>query len=439
MSWLRIRSLVTVTVGVTLAAAAHANSVFLTNGTDDLCGGGTETTSPDPNLVACCAGANGPKDYDSATFDAAVIDRFDVSLYAGSIAAATLHFRARPQGGGSGNDSVSFRFGGTAFPNDGETLAIVTASPWTTAGPACGPLYSFEAQPTTVAAMNAMGFVDAYVQDDTVVDFFMLELELLMDGTEDFCALPTEPTDPAAAVVACCTGPGTKDFDDPAFDRVVMHTFDISAFQPDIIGAELNFRAKPETGGSSNDGLTLRFETAIDAGAAFTNQGQTLQAISGATAWTDTFVANCNDLYTVTANPTTLAQMNDQNTVGNVAGEIDIYVQDDTTIDFFELELTLSDVDGDGIQDSIDNCTEIANAPPFDCDTDGDGFGNCCDGDCNNDGFVDAQDFTDCWLPDFLTGVDSGVGSDMNCDGVVDALDFVNHFLPQFQRGAPGP
>jgi hypothetical protein len=50
----------------------------------------------------------------------------------------------------------------------------------------------------------------------------------------------------------------------------------------------------------------------------------------------------------------------------------------------------LLDTDQDGVQDSQDNCINIAN--PDQRDTDGDGYGNLCDGDLNNDGNVSVGD-----------------------------------------------
>ena len=54
-------------------------------------------------------------------------------------------------------------------------------------------------------------------------------------------------------------------------------------------------------------------------------------------------------------------------------------------------ELTvLADVDSDGIYDSQDNCINVANADQR--DTDGDGYGNICDADFNNDGVTNFID-----------------------------------------------
>lgn len=103
----------------------------------------------------------------------------------------------------------------------------------------------------------------------------------------------------------------------------------------------------------------------------------------------------------------------------------------------------LTDTDSDGVIDCADNCTLIANASPFDCDTDMDGYGNRCDGNFDNAGLpgVAASDFTSVFLPDLGTGVDSGAGTNMSCDGLpaVAASDFTGFFLPQLGLGTEGP
>jgi len=70
------------------------------------------------------------------------------------------------------------------------------------------------------------------------------------------------------------------------------------------------------------------------------------------------------------------------------------------------------DRDGDGVSNSRDNCARAAN--PDQLDSDGDGRGNACDFDYNNDGLVDATD------ADLLK---AAIGSDEGEAGFADAFD----------------
>ncbi|MFO7553077.1 MAG: hypothetical protein R6W80_16850 [Haliea sp.] len=75
------------------------------------------------------------------------------------------------------------------------------------------------------------------------------------------------------------------------------------------------------------------------------------------------------------------------------------------------------DSDGDGIVDSEDNCTDVANTGQV--DTDGDGYGDRCDGDLNNNGTVDFQD-----LATFRSMLGSTTPEgDFNGNGTVDFQD----------------
>ncbi len=89
------------------------------------------------------------------------------------------------------------------------------------------------------------------------------------------------------------------------------------------------------------------------------------------------------------------------------------------------------DTDGDGIQDGEDNCTNSANADQR--DTDGDGFGNLCDADFNNDCIVNVLDLAAMRLAFFSTNADI----DMNGDGSVNFLDLA--ILRALSFEPPGP
>ena len=117
----------------------------------------------------------------------------------------------------------------------------------------------------------------------------------------------------------------------------------------------------------------------------------------------------------------------------------------------FTLALLAADEDGDGVDNSTDNCPRAAN--PDQADGDGDGLGDYCDGpDSDGDGVTDAWDgcpldaekaapgLCGCGEPDIDAdgdGVcDSACPADLNGDGVVGASD-----LPELLNawGATGP
>ncbi|MFK8014866.1 MAG: thrombospondin type 3 repeat-containing protein [Gammaproteobacteria bacterium] len=96
------------------------------------------------------------------------------------------------------------------------------------------------------------------------------------------------------------------------------------------------------------------------------------------------------------------------------------------------------DVDGDGVPDDIDNCVDVAN--PTQLDTNGDGFGNACDADIDNDGFITnfgdlgllrlaffSNPSTPNWNPD----------ADFNGDNIVNFIDL--GIMRSYFFGPPGP
>ena len=98
---------------------------------------------------------------------------------------------------------------------------------------------------------------------------------------------------------------------------------------------------------------------------------------------------------------------------------------------------SLGDRDADGIDDQLDNCRDVANEDQR--DTDGDGCGNACDADYDQDGLCSGSDFEifrsvfglSVGDPDFNANVDH------TGDGNVDGADF-SAFRSMFGR-APGP
>ena len=91
------------------------------------------------------------------------------------------------------------------------------------------------------------------------------------------------------------------------------------------------------------------------------------------------------------------------------------------------------DADSDIVCDKGDRCTDISNLNQL--DTDGDGYGNACDADFDQDGDVDGEDF----LVHRQGIIDNASGiTDHDGDGGTDGADFIL-FRNQFLQGSPGP
>jgi hypothetical protein len=108
---------------------------------------------------------------------------------------------------------------------------------------------------------------------------------------------------------------------------------------------------------------------------------------------------------------------------------------------------SITDGDSDGVPDQFDNCSADANGPLSGActgmmsqqDTDGDGYGNSCDADWDNDGVIGGTDFL-LFSGSFgaMTG-DANFNEDVDsdCDGTIGGTDFLL-FSGQFS-GSVGP
>lgn len=102
------------------------------------------------------------------------------------------------------------------------------------------------------------------------------------------------------------------------------------------------------------------------------------------------------------------------------------------------------DSDNDTVPDAVDNCLNVPNGAPgqpagalvSQCDTDGDGYGNACDNDQNQDGIIGGPDYgpiTSNW-----TGSGHPVNAaDNNCDGIIGGPDYGP--VTSNWTGVPGP
>ena len=98
---------------------------------------------------------------------------------------------------------------------------------------------------------------------------------------------------------------------------------------------------------------------------------------------------------------------------------------------------TAPDSDGDALKDFLDNCIAIANQDQL--DTDGDGYGNLCDGDLNDDGSTNTLDLN-LYKQAHRTSVGDAnydVDADFNGDGTINTLDL--NIYKGLHRLPPGP
>ncbi len=100
--------------------------------------------------------------------------------------------------------------------------------------------------------------------------------------------------------------------------------------------------------------------------------------------------------------------------------------------DAFVEENFSADADSDGVPDLLDNCINSSNEDQT--DTDGDGYGNRCDADFNNDCVVNFVDFTE--LTDRILSTSDPL-HDLNSDGVINFFDVL--FFSEGFLTAPGP
>jgi hypothetical protein len=96
------------------------------------------------------------------------------------------------------------------------------------------------------------------------------------------------------------------------------------------------------------------------------------------------------------------------------------------------------DADMDNYCDVADNCSDVSNPDQF--DSNGDGFGNACDADFDNDGSVTMVDH-DLLLEVIFSHEGDGfydTDCDMDGDGVIGIPEW-NLLRTQFAAGVPGP
>ncbi|MEO1573826.1 MAG: LamG-like jellyroll fold domain-containing protein [Pseudomonadota bacterium] len=201
-------------------------------------------------------------------------------------------------------------------------------------------------------------------------------------------------------------------------------------------GSALRFRLKTDTGGTttliSDTGLVplqrwVHVAATYDGSAMRLYVDGTVAASTGKTG----MIATAADT------PVALGNQPEGLTYRGLIGQLDEVAVLDAALDTEQLALLMAglpsgaDSDGDGIADALDNCTAQANAAQTDAD--GDGYGNACDADLNNDCVVNVVDLGRLRVVFFT----NDPVADLNVDGVVNVVDL--GLLREQFFAPPGP
>ncbi|MEM7083100.1 MAG: thrombospondin type 3 repeat-containing protein [Pseudomonadota bacterium] len=193
----------------------------------------------------------------------------------------------------------------------------------------------------------------------------------------------------------------------------------------DSIGETYTFQFDAKAGNITGGSTAQAFIKTLDPGAGFAlTNNITLDTTSLDPTW-NTFTLEI----TIDAGLLgQLIQIGFATTATNFEGSGNFY--DNIT---FNNGMVAVDTDGDGVDDSLDNCTLVAN--PDQRDSNGDGYGNICDPDFDNNGVVNFLDISG-WVPFFNTAC-GDVDQDINGDGGCNFGDFA--VITQFFNQPPGP
>jgi formylglycine-generating enzyme required for sulfatase activity len=192
MGSIRTGSLAAALLWALLPSVAGAGVLVVTHGTDDGCALPTEARTANPGLEAAFPAL---RDYDQLGGDRFLPASFSFALAGASVLSATIEFRARPAPvvGATSNDSLNLGFFDVATPVQvpgtpisTTTLTAIAGATWNATNfPDCVPLYTRSVVRTAggatvgdqlLDAIETLGRLDVWIQDDTVVDFIRVTL-----------------------------------------------------------------------------------------------------------------------------------------------------------------------------------------------------------------------------------------------------------------------
>lgn len=279
--------------------------------------------------------------------------------------------------------------------------------------------------PDALAADNWLVFANVFAPDGTSF-LYNYGAFVAPNGSGGFSNVASEQGGPDQGEQQLVTFSDYNNADHGVGNRIETSVFQEQTIAAVDIGATYDFSFDAKMGDLAGASTAFAFVKTLDPNSGFaTTNLFTIDTTALPATW-DTYVLS------ITIDPTLvgqLLQIGFTTTASNFEASGVFY----DNLDFARNTTGGTDSDGDGVTDDIDNCTDVPN--PNQRDTNGDGFGNFCDADLNNDGIINAIDLGLFRIAFFSTG--AGLDADFNGDETVNAIDLGRLRVSFFM--APGP
>ena len=190
---------------------------------------------------------------------------------------------------------------------------------------------------TSIINDLASGRLSMWAQDDTGIDYVLLNITVCpceypvvityqVEIADNFAAPDSAPASPSAEITSFFTG--LKGFDDFAPNRTFVHTF--TSLPPNIIGGSLEIGLKAHAGNSPNDSLNLEFLNPNF------RWGRAISSLTPTGFWSPP----TSKVITLDLANLPISGFGITSVIADMAdGDLDVYVQDDTAVDYLKLNV----------------------------------------------------------------------------------------------------
>ena len=294
-----------------------------------------------------------------------------------NIVSATLEFRARATPGAGGglawNDTIGFvdTISGCTRTDlwINRFMNLPEAGGTWNSGQAATFCLDLDALPKvgggTTSVINdlASGRLSVFAQDDTGIDYLLLnirvcpcaypvEIVVPVEKADGFTAPDTAPASPSAEITGAIGG--LKGFDNLTSNRRFAHTF--TGLPPGIVGATLEIGLRAHADIPSNDTIHLEFLNPTF------RWGRSIASLPAVVGGIGSWNNGDATVLTLDLGNLPISGTGETSVIGDMTdGDLDVYTQDDTAVDYMILRLRVccddkipGDNDSDGDVDMDD-------------------------------------------------------------------------------------